>query len=62
MRWDAWITVLSGVWLLVAPFVIGYSTTSDVATAEAIVRGALITGLACGRLWARQRPPTSTTS
>ena len=49
MRWDAWVTVLAGVWLLIAPFATGYNTVSSVATTEAIALGLLITGLG---LWA----------
>ncbi|HYU78107.1 MAG TPA: SPW repeat protein [Vicinamibacterales bacterium] len=49
MKWSAWIAVLAGIGLLVAPFAAGYSTLSTVATAEAVVLGLLIAALA---LWA----------
>jgi hypothetical protein len=45
MRWNAWITVLAGLFLLAAPFAFGYNTLSNVATAEAVVLGLLIAGL-----------------
>jgi hypothetical protein len=45
MRWSPWITVFAGIWLVAAPFAIGYNTLSDVATTEAIVLGVLIAGL-----------------
>jgi hypothetical protein len=48
MKWSAWIAVLAGVCLLIAPFATGYNTLSTVATAEAVVLGLLIAGLA---LW-----------
>ena len=49
MKWSAWIAVLAGVCLLVAPLAAGYSGVSAVATAEAVVLGVLIAALA---LWA----------
>ena len=48
MKWNAWIAVLAGICLLIAPFATGYSTLSTVATAEAVVLGLLIAALA---LW-----------
>ncbi len=47
MKWSAWIAVVAGVGLLVAPFAAGYSTLT-VATTEAVVLGLLIAALA---LW-----------
>ena len=45
MKWSAWITVLVGVCLLAAPFVTGYNTLSNLATAEGVVLGVLIASL-----------------
>ena len=46
MRWSVWALVLAGIWLIVAPFVIGYSATRPVATYEAIVAGLVVVTLA----------------
>lgn len=48
MRWAAWTNVILGVLLASAPFVLGYTTTSTVAMAEAATVGVLIAAIA---LW-----------
>ena len=47
--WSAWVAVLAGICLLIAPFAMGYSALSTVATTEAVVLGVLIAALG---LWA----------
>ena len=47
-RWGAWLNVIAGALLVVAPFALGYSTISETATYEAVAIGLLIGGLA---LW-----------
>jgi hypothetical protein len=42
MRWAAWCNVIAGALLMVAPFALGYSTLSDIATYEAVALGLLI--------------------
>lgn len=46
MRWTAWTAAVAGVWLIIAPFALGYSMRSAVATTEAVIVGLLIGGLA----------------
>jgi hypothetical protein len=48
MRWGAWLNVIAGVLLVIAPFVLGYDTLSDIAMYEAVAVGLLIGGIA---LW-----------
>jgi hypothetical protein len=48
MKWGAWLNVIAGVLLVIAPFALGYDTLSDVAMYEAIAVGLLIGGIA---LW-----------
>jgi len=47
-RWGAWLNVIAGVLLVIAPFALGYHTLSDVAMYEAVAVGLLIGGIA---LW-----------
>src|SRR3954468_14915398 len=47
-KWGAWLNVIAGVLLVIAPFALGYYTLSDVAMYEAVVVGVLIGGVA---LW-----------
>ncbi|MGE5244288.1 MAG: SPW repeat protein [Betaproteobacteria bacterium] len=44
MKNVTWINLILGIWLIVAPFAIGYSGMSRVATAEDIVLGILLIG------------------
>ena len=48
MKWGAWLNVVAGVLLVIAPFALGYYTLSDIAMYEAVVVGLLIAGIA---LW-----------
>lgn len=48
MRWGAWLNVIAGVLLVIAPFALGYYTLSDIAMYEAVAVGLLIGGIA---LW-----------
>ena len=48
MRWSAWAIFVAGIGLLLAPFITGYYPLSTVATAEAVIVGLAIAGLA---LW-----------
>src|SRR4029450_1424556 len=48
MRWGAWLSVIAGVLLVIAPFALGYYMLSDVAMYEAVAVGLLIGGMA---LW-----------
>jgi len=42
MRWGAWLNVVAGALLAIAPFALGYYTLSDVAMYEAVAVGLLI--------------------
>src|SRR5687768_9074949 len=48
MRWGAWLNVIAGVLLVIAPFALGYYTLSDIAMYEAVAVGLLI---GCLALW-----------
>ena len=47
-KWGAWLNVIIGALLVIAPFALGYYTLSEVAMYEAVAVGLLIGGLA---LW-----------
>ena len=47
-RWGAWLNVIAGLLLVIAPFALGYYTLSDIAMYEAVTVGLLIGGMA---LW-----------
>ena len=42
MRWASWVLVIFGIWLIIAPFVLGYSVISAAATTEDVVLGIVI--------------------
>jgi hypothetical protein len=48
MKWAAWLNLLAGVLLVIAPFALGYYTLSNLAMYEAVVVGLLIGSMA---LW-----------
>ena len=48
MRWAAWLNVIAGAVLAIAPFALGYYALSEIALYEAVVVGLLIAGIA---LW-----------
>jgi hypothetical protein len=48
MRWGAWLNVVAGALLVIAPFALGYYRLSGVAMYEAVAVGLLIGGIA---LW-----------
>ncbi len=45
MLWANWITVILGIWLIVAPFILRY-TTNPVAMWTSIITGAIVAILA----------------
>ena len=47
-KWGAWLNVIAGILLVIAPFALGYYTLSDVAMYEAVIVGVLVGGIA---LW-----------
>ena len=46
MRWGAWLNVIAGALLVIAPFALGYYPLSDIAMYEAVAVGLLIGGIA----------------
>ena len=52
MKWH-WGNVVLGVWLIIAPFALGYSSTSGRATGEVVILGIVIAGCS---LWVALRP------
>lgn len=48
MKWASWVSVLLAIWLIVAPFVVGYHLVSAAAATEDVVMGMLILAVA---LW-----------
>lgn len=51
-RWEEWVNLAAGAWLIVAPFVLGF-TTQEGAMWNHIIMGVMIGGDA---LWAMSRP------
>jgi hypothetical protein len=47
-RWGAWLNVIGGMVMVLAPFALGYYTISDIAMYEAVAVGLLI---GCVALW-----------
>jgi hypothetical protein len=48
MKWSAWLNVVVGALLVIAPFALGYYTLSDIAMYEAVGVGLLV---GCIALW-----------
>ncbi|HEY7791187.1 MAG TPA: SPW repeat protein [Vicinamibacterales bacterium] len=42
MKWASWVLVIFGIWLIIAPFVLGYSAISAAATTEDVILGVVI--------------------
>ncbi len=42
MKWASWITFILGLWLIVAPFALGYGATVPGSRAEDVIMGILI--------------------
>jgi len=57
MLWAAWMGVLAGLWSIVAPFALGYSSLNSVATTEAVIAGFLIGGFSLWLALADYAPP-----
>jgi len=56
--WEEWINVALGAWLVVSPWVLG--VTSAAATANFVVTGGVIAGLAIYEVWDASREPKDT--
>jgi uncharacterized membrane protein HdeD (DUF308 family) len=59
MRWISWITFVVGLWLIAAPFALGYRPTTNAMTSD-VAAGILVLALAIVRevftVRHRQRP------
>ncbi len=53
MKWATWITFILGLWLIVAPFALGYGTVAASSRAEDVIMGILIAAFS---LWASLAP------
>ena len=55
--WAEWINIALGIWVLIAPWILGFGTVRDAATTH-VVLGILIAAFAAWGAWSAQRPPT----
>ena len=53
IRWGAWLNLIAGVLLVIAPFALGYYALSEIAMYEAVTVGLLIGAIA---LWSALSP------
>lgn len=51
-RWQDWVILVLGLWLLVSPFVAGYASTTGAAAWNAYVVGIAVMIFAASALWA----------
>ncbi len=56
MRWGAWLNVVAGALLAIAPFALGYYTLDDIAMYEAVAVGLLIAGISLWSLLSKAPP------
>lgn len=55
--WEEWLNLIVGLWIIVAPWVLGFQST---ARTVHVVIGILVAALAAAELWMRyQHPPRS---
>lgn len=59
-RWLSWVNVILGVWMVMAPFVLGY-TGIRIALLNDMIVGVIITGLALWSVVESHRVPASLT-
>jgi predicted membrane-bound dolichyl-phosphate-mannose-protein mannosyltransferase len=57
MKWASWVNVFLGIWLIAAPFILGYSQETT-AVSNDIVIGAIVAILAFMRAVAKEHDPT----
>ena len=54
-EWEEWISALLGVWMIVAPWVVGFSTVG-VAVAAFVVLGLVVACASAAELWQIRHP------
>ena len=54
-EWEEWISLLLGVWMIVAPWVVGFSTTG-VAVAAFVVLGVVVALASAAEIWQVRHP------
>ena len=54
-EWEEWINALLGVWMIVAPWVVGFSTIG-VAVAAFVVLGIVVLAASASELWQMRHP------
>lgn len=54
-EWEEWVTVILGLWVIVAPWVIGFTAMSSV-TAAFVILGAVIALSSISEIWMIHRP------
>ena len=54
-EWEEWISLLLGVWMIVAPWVVGFSTTG-VAVAAFVVLGIVVALASAAEIWQVRHP------
>jgi hypothetical protein len=59
--WPEWINAVLGIWILIAPWVLGFGSMRE-AMAAHIVLGVLIAGFAAWGIWSSDRPQRRATA
>ena len=55
-EWEEWASVAVGLWLVISPWVLGFSTLTA-ATWAVVVIGILVAVIAAWEIWLARRPP-----
>ena len=55
-EWEEWVSLLLGVWMIVAPWVVGFSTVG-LAVAAFVVLGIVVLAASASELWRIRHPP-----
>jgi len=58
-EWEAWVNMLLGAWAVVAPWILGFSTTAAAAYTH-VIAGLIVIALAAVELWSMKKGPLST--
>ena len=55
-EWEEWVSVAVGVWLVISPWVLGFTNLAT-ATWAMVVIGILVAAIAAWEIWSARHPP-----